>query len=883
MRRSWGAAPGYAGLLGLVAALLVGWPAHGPASRALTDAECGGGWVLHLPGQPDACAHPDAAPAGVDPRVPVETTELRTRVGAGPRAYAAAQDLGVPGTYATTATSSAVSCDGDGVSGARVQAMYVVEAGRTNRYSSLLPSMQLWAAGVDDVLNRSAALTGGTRSVRYVTDAVSGGCVARVLNVTVPAGATSSFGATVQAVQALGYTSPGRKYLMWTDASVLCGIASMYPDETAGQGNLNNGSYPQYARVDSGCWGLGNGADQHSVEAHELVHTLGGVQNLAPHSTHAGHCWDEADTMCYADGGTHAMVSVCPAEREYLLDCNSDDYFSTYPTGYLATAWDAASSRFLIGGGDGSSGGTLGAPTSLGGTLAVNNPAVPGLPTQATVSPELPAGRALTSVAWRVASSACVVTPTGDGTQATVTCPAATTAATSVTATLTDSTGATKAITSPVTFQTLGTKRPVALAVSVDGQSPAAGVCTGVPAAVRAVVVDAASGVPVKGLTTSFTRQATGALAPSTAGSRVTATDGSATAVLGATTETAFGAASAALGMFQAGSASTVLATPSRCTASLTAAPSTLSTWYGGLVTVSGTLRRTVATTDDTPVVGAPLSVTVRTPDSLSSTGTVVAGRTLTVGSVTTTAAGTFSGTFRATTAGALAVTQPATAGFVGTSTALGDLEVRIPTTALTGSTDLTDVGYGSTVTVRGTLLKTADATTPVAGALVTVRVAAPGRAPAAVASGVVRADGGYTIAFPARVSGDVSVAYAGSAGLPAASAPAGSITVGTWTPTLSLSASAPSVLLGGSVRCTGTVTRAYGGTTEPARGLRLTLVLTPASGAAPVVLGYAATTSTGTFSVLAYPRVSGTLTAVVSGVVGYTSAASDPVAVTVS
>ena len=38
------------------------------------------------------------------------------------------------------------------------------------------------------------------------------------------------------------------------------------------------GGYAQYARVDSGCWGYGDGANQHSVEAHELMHTLGAVQ-----------------------------------------------------------------------------------------------------------------------------------------------------------------------------------------------------------------------------------------------------------------------------------------------------------------------------------------------------------------------------------------------------------------------------------------------------------------------------------------------------------------------------------------------------------------------------------------------------------------------------
>ena len=49
--------------------------------------------------------------------------------------------------------------------------------------------------------------------------------------------------------------------MMWTDATSLCGIATLYPNDGASQANPNNGSYAQYARIDSACWGLGDGAD----------------------------------------------------------------------------------------------------------------------------------------------------------------------------------------------------------------------------------------------------------------------------------------------------------------------------------------------------------------------------------------------------------------------------------------------------------------------------------------------------------------------------------------------------------------------------------------------------------------------------------------------
>lgn len=528
-------------------------------------------WVL-----PGACLHVDEPPAGVDVTEPVSTTELRGRDGGGAEAYAAAEELGVPAPAQAEVASPAVTCEGDGSSGYRVQGMYVVEAGRTNRFAALQDSLRLWAAGVDDVVNRSAALTGGVRNVRFVTDTAGSTCTARILNVTVPAGAMTSFNATISAVQALGYTDPSRKYLMWTDASVLCGVASMYPNDTDGQGNPNNGSYPQYARVDSGCWGFGDGAAQHSVEAHEVLHTLGGVFSTAPHGTRAGHCWDESDTMCYADGGGFAMQQVCPAQREYLLDCGNDDYFSTYPDpgGWLDGHWNAADSRFLVGGGDGSGGGTPGAPTTLGATIAVNNPAVPGLATQASVTPVLPSGRTVASVQWRSARSDCAFS-SPQAVQTDVVCNAAATGSTTVTATVTDSTGATKVVTSPLTFA-VETGRAIGVRLGAAGQAPADGgtaaVCAGAAFPLTATVVDTASGQPVKGLTAALTKQTATMTAPASAGAPVTGATGVATQTQTATVSTTYRGRVAVSKVYAAAGPATLVAAPARCTTGLTAA-----------------------------------------------------------------------------------------------------------------------------------------------------------------------------------------------------------------------------------------------------------------------------------------------------------------------
>ena len=159
---------------------------------------------------------------------PVSTADALARDGAAEAALVAADELGAPGVLEEAATST-VPCDGDGTSGYRVQAMYVVEVGKPNRYAELLPSLKTWAAGAGTVVNRSAALTGGVRDVRWVHEAGTGACQPVVLNVTVPAGSMAGFGQTISAVQAQGYTSPTRKYLMWADANVLCGIANKYP------------------------------------------------------------------------------------------------------------------------------------------------------------------------------------------------------------------------------------------------------------------------------------------------------------------------------------------------------------------------------------------------------------------------------------------------------------------------------------------------------------------------------------------------------------------------------------------------------------------------------------------------------------------------------
>lgn len=826
-----------------------------------------------------ACVHADEAPPGIDVTERPTTAELKERPGAAEAAYEAAAELGVPTPteLASTATGPEVQCSGDGTSGYRVQAMYVVEANKTNRYAALLPTLRTWAAGTDDVVNRSAALTGGVRHLRYVTEPGAGGtCVASILNVTVPAGSMSSFGATVSAVQALGYTNPARKYLMWTDATVLCGVASMYTSDSASQSNPNNGGYPQYARVDSGCWGLGNGTNQHSVEAHEIMHTLGGVQSSAPHSTKVGHCWDESDTMCYADGGAYAMKQICPAGNEFFFDCGNDDYFSTYPSAgsYLATHWNAADSRFLIGGGDGTGGGTLGTPTVLGATVSVNNPAVPGLATQVSVAPELPTGRSLTKIAWTSKRSDCTF-GTPAALQSTVTCNATSATATTVTVTLTDSSGAVKAVSSPLTFAS-GSARPVTIALSAANQSTADGstasVCTGASFPLQATVVDVASGAPVKGLTVSLKKQVGGILG--TLGNLLSSVLGISGSTTSITVPTTYTATTAAGTVYAAGASPALSAVPGTCATTLTASADRTAVYYGDPVTVTGRVSRTVSGRTF-GVAGLTVPVRLTTTNGTTS-------RVTTLGSALTTADGTWTAVVKPLANGALSADVPASTAYAARSVALGTTQVTLPETTLTATVNKTDVGYGLPVLVSGTLQRVAGSAVSGVKGTVSFLVTPPGGKAVKIGSATSTAAGTFTASVPLKVSGSLSVAYAGVAGQPAAGVVVGPVTAGTWTTQLTGAASSTSIGLGGSTTLTGTVTRTYAGSTLPAPGLKVQVWFTPGGTTTKSLLGSSITTSAGTFTAKVSPRTSGSLSLLLAAVAGYTEATGGPFPITV-
>jgi hypothetical protein len=271
------------------------------------------------------CSHgPDAPPPGVDLSRPRSTAELQSTAPSGGAAT----------------TSGSVGCIGDGTSGPRVQAVYAHAADVADRIGDVGPLIGGWAANVDASFRDSAAQTGGVRYVRWVT---SSSCALSVLDVTVANTGDDSYASTVSELQKQGLSRADRKYLIWMDAGVYCGVSSLSNDDRADAGNVSNTS-TGYARIDQACWGQSD-----PTEAHELMHTLGGVQYSAPHSTGGGHCTDEYDLMCYADASNVTLTYSCFGDVNRLFDCHHDDYFSTaaQPGSYLATHWNTANSVFL--------------------------------------------------------------------------------------------------------------------------------------------------------------------------------------------------------------------------------------------------------------------------------------------------------------------------------------------------------------------------------------------------------------------------------------------------------------------------------------------------------------------------------------------------------
>ncbi|MGH3369957.1 MAG: hypothetical protein ACRDPR_08135 [Nocardioidaceae bacterium] len=359
----------------------------------------------------ELCQHgSEDPPPGVDPRRLPSVAQLKARrfgtgSDVGPAGEANGRDRSGRTDEAGTAAADdtqvvtpeeveragTVSCIGDGSSGPRVQAVYAHASDRSSRYTEVLPLIQQYAADASDRLNYAAGRSGEGRVVRYVT--TGSPCVLDVANVTLSRTGDDTFGNTVAELRERGYDRADRKYLVWVDAAVgICGIANVFKDDRPTLDNANTRGN-MFARADAPCWGY--------AELHELLHTLGAVQDSAPHSTKAGHCHDETDAMCYQDDSGAAMQQTCINQPAWNVDCGLNDYFNAAPAegSYLAERWNAARSPYLHA--------TVPPPPLPGLTIGSAARAFAGNAWRVSATPDLPDGTRTSSFRWTSSRTDC--------------------------------------------------------------------------------------------------------------------------------------------------------------------------------------------------------------------------------------------------------------------------------------------------------------------------------------------------------------------------------------------------------------------------------------------------------------------------------------------
>ncbi|MFI5841977.1 RICIN domain-containing protein [Catenuloplanes sp. NPDC051500] len=287
-----------------------------------------------------------SAAAVPDEPAPVSTVNDDVFPGAqlgGARTGPLASSVPAAGGNSTTALAGGpfIGFTCDGTAGPRVEVLYVREASMPDRYAAMQPVLQAWLLNADAAWNDAAARHAESRHIRYLTETVNGSCQAVVRNVVVPAGALDTFDASINAVKALGYNAvSNRKYLLITEATVVCGLAQGTGDDQPGAANAANTAV-RYARVDAAPNCLGANAI-----AHEFGHTIGAIQSSAPHFASTGHCSQGFDLMCYAEDFSFDCAQY---DHKRLPDCGGDDFFSAQPAAgtYLATHWNTANSVYF--------------------------------------------------------------------------------------------------------------------------------------------------------------------------------------------------------------------------------------------------------------------------------------------------------------------------------------------------------------------------------------------------------------------------------------------------------------------------------------------------------------------------------------------------------
>jgi hypothetical protein len=265
---------------------------------------------------------------------------------------------------------AAPKCIGNGVNGGRVQILYVHLDNRPNRAATVVPTiLNTYVPHIEGRFRSTSKEQGRELGVRWWAP----NCKLSVDVVKVPADLGTrelrdqQFTSIAQYLWDAGFQDTNKRYLVWVDepSLVACGTGSLLPVDVAGPLNPSNGDIVfgvgankaiNAAGIPAGyalVWGQRQCWERDFMSAtHELLHTMGAVQNFAPNSNGAGHCTDDVDIMCYPDPLASEQKQVVQSRcqtRVRQLDCGMDDYFAINPPAgsYLSTRWNIATSQWL--------------------------------------------------------------------------------------------------------------------------------------------------------------------------------------------------------------------------------------------------------------------------------------------------------------------------------------------------------------------------------------------------------------------------------------------------------------------------------------------------------------------------------------------------------
>lgn len=248
-----------------------------------------------------------------------------------------------PAQFAAASTAPPYCDDGP----YRVQVVYARAYDAADRYGISVGPIRSGVAAALGLFNDAGASSGAGGALLRMR--CTGGQV-DVANAVLSTRKAQANPSTIIAdLFAAGFNNKRTKYLVLYDDPQACGCAGIgliYNDDRKSVDNTNNGNGDVQTAINFGY------PSDAQVWMHELAHTLGAVQNSAPHSTGLSHCTDGWDTMCYNDAGPYAGSYTTGRCSTQIFDCGKDDYFNVDPApgSYLDTYWNLADpyNRYLV-------------------------------------------------------------------------------------------------------------------------------------------------------------------------------------------------------------------------------------------------------------------------------------------------------------------------------------------------------------------------------------------------------------------------------------------------------------------------------------------------------------------------------------------------------